>query len=141
MEWALERRRAHRCFEPEGPLLLNSRGEPYDKPTKGSHRNQQISNRFGDLIRRIRTKHADFPKLSFGKLRKTAGDLIRRFADGEVAAVFLTHGQAVKSDDLSDVYTNRPFGKVFAAIRKVEEHLRPVFEAAGPEPFPRPSKR
>lgn len=137
MQWALERRREHPRFEAEQPLLLNSRGEPYDKITKGGHRNQQIPNRWGDLTGRIQAKHSDFPKLSFGKLRKTAGDLIRRFADGEVAGVFLAHGQAVKSDDLSDIYTNRPFGKVFAAIRKVEDYLRPVFDAAGPEPFPR----
>ena len=37
------------------------------------------------------------PKLrSFGKLRKTGANLVKRFSDGEVAAVFLCHGQAVE---------------------------------------------
>ncbi len=45
------------------------------------------------------------------------------------------HGQAVKTDDLADVYTSRPFGKVFQALLKVQEHLKSMFEAAGPDPF------
>src|SRR5690606_3739711 len=66
---------------------------------------------------------------------KTAGDLIRRFSDGETAGVFLCHGQPVETDSLADVYSSRPFGRVFTAIRKVQEYLRPVFAAAGDEPF------
>ncbi len=61
--------------------------------------------------------------------------MIRRFSDGEVSAVFLCHGQPVTSDELADVYTSRPFGKVFTAIRKAEEYLQPVFDAAGSKPF------
>jgi hypothetical protein len=135
MQWVLERRRKHPNFHPEAVLLLNDRGEPYDRPTKGNHRNQQIPNRFVDLLGRIRRDHPDFPRLSFGKLRKSAGDLIRRFADGEIHAVFMCHGQPVATDNLSDVYSNRPFGKVFKAIREVQEYLQPVFEAAGATPF------
>ena len=62
--------------------------------------------------------YPDFRTLSFGKLRKTAGNLIKRFSDGETAGVFLCHGTPVKTDALSDVYTNRDFAKVFAAIKK-----------------------
>jgi DNA-binding NarL/FixJ family response regulator len=40
----------------------------------------------------------------------------------------------VTTDKLSDVYTNRPFGKVYDAIRRVEEYLQPVFEEAGVDP-------
>ena len=68
---------------------------------------------------------ADFRRLSYGKLRKTAASLIRRFADGEVAGVFLAHGQPVESDDLLEIYSNRPFGKVFDALRRVGEYLQP----------------
>ena len=120
----------------DAPLLLNDKdAQPYDRPTEGGNRNQQIPNRFADIIRRIRIDHEDFRTLSFGKLRKTAGDLIRRFSDGEIFGVFMCHGQPVASDDLADVYSNRPFGKVFAAIRKVQEFLKPMFDAAGPSPF------
>ena len=41
----------------------------------------------------------------------------------------------MKSDELSDVHANRPFGKVFQAIRSVERYLAPVFQEAGPKPF------
>lgn len=135
MQWALERRRKHPDFRPEAVLLLNDKGEAYDRPTKGNHRNQQMPNCFADLVRRIKRDHPDFPSLSFGKLRKTSGDLIRRFAGGEIHAVFMCHGQPVTTDNLTDVYSNRPLGKVFKAIRDVQEYLQPVFVAAGAAPF------
>jgi hypothetical protein len=135
MQWALQRRVTHPDFRPESVLLLNDKGMPYDRPTKGNHRNQQIPNRFAEIVRRVKRDHPDFPSLSFGKLRKTAGDLIRRFADGEIHAVFMCHGQPVATDNLTDVYSNRPFGKVFKAIREVQEYLQPVFAAAGSTPF------
>ena len=135
MQWALERRKREPHPEQEAILLLNEKGQPYDEPTKGGNRNQQIPNRFADLVKRIRQDYADFPKLSFGKLRKTAGDLVRRFSDGEIMAVFHCRGQAVPTDDLADVYSNRPFGKVFHAIREVQDYLEPMFEVAGLTPF------
>ena len=135
MQWALERRRRHADFHAEAVLLLNDKGEAYNRPTKGDHRNQQIPNRFANLLRRVRQDHPSFPRLSFGKLRKTAGDLIRRFASGEIHAVFMCHGQPVATDNLTDVYSNRPFGKVFKAIREVQDYLQAVFAAAGVTPF------
>ena len=135
MQWTLQRRRKHPEFRPESVLLLNDKGIPYNRPTKGDHRNQQIPNRFAEIVRRVKRDHPDFPSLSFGKLRKTAGDLIRRFADGEIHAVFMCHGQPVATDNLTDVYSNRPFGKVFKVIREVQEYLQPVFAAAGAVPF------
>lgn len=124
---------------PDSPLFLNGRGERFDKPTRKGNRNQQIPNQFGRLLSRIRADDHEVTSLSFGKLRKTAADLMRRFSDGEVSGVFLCHGQPVRTDNLADVYTNRPFGKVFATLRLVEEHLKAVFEAAGKEPFPKGS--
>jgi DNA-binding NarL/FixJ family response regulator len=47
----------------------------------------------------------------------------------------MCHGQPVATDNLTDVYSNRPFGKVFKAIREVQEYLQPVFAAAGATPF------
>jgi len=42
--------------------------------------------------------------------------------------VFLCHGEPVRTDSLIDIYTNRPFAKVFKAIRLARERLQPVFE-------------
>lgn len=68
--------------------------------------------------------------LSFKFLRKTAAQLVRNFSDGEVAGCFLSHGQPVATDDLADVYSNRPFAKVAEALGKVEKQLAPMFDAA-----------
>ena len=132
VEWALARRQQHPSFSAEARLLVNSHGQPLDKPTAGGNPNQQIPNRFAALIRRIQKtdEGKDFVRRPFKMLRKTAGDLIRRHSDGEVAAVFHCRGQAVRIDDVADAYTTRPFGKVFRAIRTVEEYLKPMFDAA-----------
>lgn len=135
LHWALEQRRRQSGFSPRARLLLNGKHEPFDKPSKSGNRNQQIPNAFARLLKRITDDGHSIRNLSFNKLRKTGGDLIRHAAGGEIAGVFLCHGQPVSTDNLLDVYTNRPFGKVFHAIQKVESQLQPVFEAAGPEPF------
>ena len=102
---------------------------------------QEVFDEDGNLWRSLTTKiqkdekHKNFRCLSFGKLRKTAGNLIRMEADGEVAGVFLCHGTPVKSDDLLDVYTNRPFPKVFNAIDIVEQRLSQLWTSVE-DPFP-----
>src|SRR5262249_15156479 len=116
-------------------LLVNRAGRRYDAPTKGNHTNLQIPNSWLHLSDRIRKDHADFRRLSFSKLRKTAGNLIRSLAGGEVAGVFLCHGTPVKSDELLDVYTNRPFARVFEAIELVGEKIRPLWAGVS-QPFP-----
>ena len=129
IEWALEERRRHGKLDANARLLLNGNGEPFDKPTKGGNPNRQIPNRFIRLRQRIADESNAIKKLPFKMLRKTGGDLVKRFSDGEIAGVFLCHGQPVATDNLSDAYTQRPFGKVFTALRKVEEYLAPMFEA------------
>ena len=104
------------------------------------NRNSRIPNLWLSLISRILKDHPNFRRLSFGKLRKTSGNLIKRFSDGEIAGVFHCRGNPVKTDELSDVYTNRPFAKVFAAIRQVEKYLAPMFDAC-PDPFPQVETR
>ena len=106
-------------------LLVTSKGKQLIEATKGNFRGAYIPNRWNHLLGRVREDHPDFRRLSFNKLRKTAGNLmIREVAGGEVAGIFLAHGQAVKTDDLADVYTNRPFAKVWAAQNKVWDHLK-----------------
>ena len=38
-------------------------------------------------------------------------------------------------DDLADIYTNRPLGKVCAALKKIEEFLQPMFDVTPEDPF------
>ncbi len=135
IEWAIEQRKKFPGFADDARLLLNKNGKALDTPTKNGNANQTIPNHFLRLIDRITNDDCEIQRLSFNKLRKTASDLVKKYSDGEIAGVFDCHGQPVKSDALSDAYTNRPFGKVFKAIREVERYLQPVFKAAGSSPF------
>jgi DNA-binding NarL/FixJ family response regulator len=94
-----------------------------------------FANRWNDLIRRIRKdKGDDFPKYSFGKIRKTAATEILRLADPHIASMLLAH-HTVSEDELLRRYANLPWEDLFAAQRKLEQELKPIFDAAGPDPF------
>jgi hypothetical protein len=107
-------------------LLVTSKGKQLIEATKNNFRGAYIPNRWHHLLARVREDQPDFRRLSFNKLRKTAGNLIREVADGEIAGIFLSHGQAVKDDQL-EAYTNRPFDKVWEAQDKVWELLKDIF--------------
>jgi hypothetical protein len=144
LRWAAARqKRICSRLKIEAPqLLLNDKGIPFFRRT-GSNKNQSqiFMNKWAGLIRRIRKDHPDFPGYSFSSLRDTASDRIRHIAGGEVAAVFLCHGEPVKKDNLLDLYTNRPFGEVFKALRRLEEDLKPVFDAAPSDPWETPMQQ
>lgn len=128
LAWTLDRRKTQPKYEPAARLLLNENGESYDKLTKGNNRNQQIPNAWDRLTSRIQEDHPTFPRLSFGKLRKTTGNLVRSIASDEVASLFLCHGKPVNDDELLDAYTNRPFSKVQEALLSLGLQLGPMFE-------------
>ena len=135
LEWAISERRKFKDFKPESRLLLNGNGHPLDTATTGGNSNKQIPNRFARLIQRVKAAGHKISNLPVKMLRKTGGDIVKRFSDGEISGVYLCHGKPVASDDLSDVYTTRPFGKLFTKLREVEEYLAPVFNEGGDSPF------
>ena len=135
LEWAITERKKFKDFRPESRLLLNGNGHPLDTATTGGNSNKQIPNRFARLIQRIKAANHKISDLPVKMLRKTGGDIVNRFSDGEICGVYLCHGKPVASDDLSDVYTTRPFGKLFTKLREVEEYLLPVFKEGGDSPF------
>ena len=107
----------------QGELVLTTQaGGPFDR--------QRISNMWGKLRERIGGTGGDEVQwwLPFKHVRKTAAHLVRQAADGEIAGVFLSHGQPVRQDELSDLYSRRPFDKVAKALAKVRHRLDPVFE-------------
>jgi len=136
IRWMLERRGTKK----EGALILTKDGRPLTQPTENNNRNNKIANCWGRLYQRVLKDEEGFRRLSFNKLRKTAGDLIKRVSSGEIAGVFHSRGQVVPTDDLSDLYTNRHFDKVFEAIAAVRKHLAPMFEGVT-EPFPTEIKK
>jgi hypothetical protein len=130
IEWAMKRRPAI-----ESPyLVLTRQGRPLAELTKGNNRNTKIANTWITLLRRIKKDDEGFRKLSFNKLRKTAGDLVRELADDETASMFLCHGQTVP-DELLERYTNRKFARVHHALDLMAAYLVPMF-AKSEDPFP-----
>ncbi len=141
IEWGRQRRERIGDATPDAVLLVTDRGTPFLKQTTGGNRGQNFNRRWADLTKRVKADYPDFSRRSFGKLRKTAGNLVRQFSDGEVAGVFLCHGSPVKSDDLIDLYTDRPFAKVFEVLRELEDRLKPVFDAAPDDLFAQPMQQ
>ena len=117
-------------------VLLKQNGETYFKRTKGGNRSSQLPSRFLANVDRAIELGRSVRRLSIGKLRKTSGNLVRQFGDSEQYSIFHTHKQSVRGDTLADFYSNRVFGKLIATQREIYEYLRPVFEAAGADPFP-----
>jgi integrase len=140
IDWWLQRRTAIKVSSEVTTLLVTAKGNRFDTPTKGNNPNFQIPNGWFHLTERVRKEYPEFRRLSFNKLRKTAGNFIREKAGGEVAGVFLCHGTPVRTDIQLDMYTNRPFAKVFTAIDDVGEEMGQIWGTIG-DPFPDTHKR
>ncbi len=97
--------------------------------TRGGNKTSRVANFWNDLIERVRKTDKPFRHLPAKNLRKTAGNLIRSIAGGEVQGIFLAHGQVVATDHLSEVYSNRPFAKLFTAIDEMHDRLQPLWDA------------
>lgn len=126
---AMQSRLQRRKPGPQESLLLDPKGRRLDYRSQEGNPSRRVANQFRRLKRRCNDAGQPVSNLPFKCLRKTGGDLIRRFSDGEVSGIFLLHGSTVEQDKLADVYTNRPFGKVYRAIQEAERYLQPVFEA------------
>lgn len=135
IEWWLKQRAKITIAAGVTTLLVTGKGHRFDAPTRGNHPNFQIPNRWFQLTERIRKDEPSFRRLSFNKLRKTAGNLMRMQGGGELAGIFLAHGIPVRSDALLDFYTNRPFLQTFVATDRIAEELKDVFEGVA-DPFP-----
>ncbi len=126
LEWLIARRKRVSSFDDDSLLFVTDEGSPMFKLTKGGNCGQQFQNMWYDVV-----KHpVGVRKLSLGKLRKSAGDMITSIANGEVMSVFLCHGTPVHNDELSDVYSNRHFEKVFAAQKEARRRFD-LFKQAG----------
>lgn len=136
IEWAIERRKKQPEYRPDAFLALTDLNLPYYGQTDGGNNASRISKLwYRGLMDRIRKDMPEFSRLSPKSLRKTAGNIMRDIAGGENMGVFLAHGKPVKTDDLAEQYSNRPFGKVFEHLEVMHKRLQPMWEAV-PEPFP-----
>lgn len=116
---------------PHDRLVVTTKtGGSFADPT---HRNNQLANTWNRLINRIQEDLPSFPRRSFGKVRKTAINLVRQVAGEEVAALFAAHGRPVH-DELMRVYANPRWAALHAATGQVGQQLLTVFDSVT-EPF------
>jgi hypothetical protein len=142
-EWYLwlETRKALEWWEKNRPsfdipeLLVTKDGNSFWKRTDGGNPNSKIANAWSRLLTRIKKDHPKFRRLSFNKLRKTAGNIIRHLASGEIMRIFHSRGRPVLNDEHSERYSNRNFKGVFRAQLKAHKHLAPMFAVVA-DPFP-----
>ena len=153
IEWALDRRRKQTHiqdgdgkgrpipFSPDALLLLSDQGHSFTKPTKSGNSNHRLTNTWNQLLRRVQKDFADFPHLPHEALRDTSSNWIREEFGGEIAEVFLSHGSPIGSSSLLECYTNKPWGKVFEAIRWLAStKIAPMLKATPENPFPNQRK-
>ena len=116
-------------------LLVTSSGKPYCQPTKGNNKNGKIRNSWNRLLDRIRSikEHKDFPRLSFGKLRKTSASWVRKLGGGELASIHICHGKAT-TDSLLDVYADRQFKRLFKVHKRLWKKLSDLLVGGFPTP-------
>jgi hypothetical protein len=130
---AVEYARSIRPESEHGELILSKTGKPLWAHTSGGNACTAVSNAWDRLTRRVRKDRPDFPARSFGKVKKTADSWIREQFGGEVASLFVAHGEVVP-DKLLDAYSNKPFLRLHEALGRLREHLAPMF-ARVPDPF------
>jgi integrase/DNA-binding CsgD family transcriptional regulator len=114
-------------------VVVNERGSPVFEGTAGGNSNQTLKNHWDRLMARVTADHPDFYTLPFKCLRKTGATFVRKLTSGEVASMYLAHGE--RSDDkdqLLSVYTTRPWRKVHRALTTLREKLLPFLTVAEP---------
>jgi hypothetical protein len=128
IEWAKAHRQAP-LTSPADYLLVTRSGRPMDDQTSGGNKSDKMYNSWRNLYKTVAANHGSpVQYLAFKFLEKTATQWLRDKYGGEVANLFCAHGKPVKSDGLLEVYSNKPFGRLFKALDELGEYLRPVFE-------------
>ena len=132
IEWVLK----HRPESEKDNLFLDANGGLIIEYTSGGNANQTIPSAWQRLTDRVRKDHAKFKDIGFKFLRKTMTDWVRDEFGGEIANIFSFHGAVLpESDNILEVYSNKPFWRVHQACGWLRQKLAPVF-AKVPEPFP-----
>ena len=132
LRWSLKRREGQKS-ESEF-IILTDGGRPYWSKTKGGNRTQAIPRLWDRLLNRIQRDHPEFPRLPFNSLRDKSANMVRRLGGEETASLHLAHKHQSKDENLNR-YTNPVRKKHFNVLRKLEQKLQPIFEAAGSDPW------
>lgn len=111
-------------------LICRASGNPLYDESLGNPQSG-FANLWTRLRNRAIAKDGNLPKLPFGSLRDTLPDHLRHEYSSELASICLTHGiptNIESADDLLDLYSNRPFGRLHAALKESRDYYAPVFK-------------
>jgi len=110
-------------------LLVTKSGRTLDAPSASGNKTDKIYKSWINLYKTVKSEHPTPVKyLAFKFLEKFSTQRIRDEHGGEVANLFCCHGKPVKHDALLEVYSNKPFGRLFTALEELRVHLSPMFE-------------
>jgi len=134
--WAMTRQ-AIGTPKKQGPVFLTDGGLSLIARTTGNNVSAKIPAAWYRLLNRVQKHHPDFKRLGFHHLRRTAGNEVRKFTDGETMGVFLRHGKPVKSDPQAGAYSNPVFTRVFDVQDKLWEVWKDIFTPLDDVELPR----
>lgn len=108
-------------------VFVSERGKPYTAKTSGGNRSGLLGRMWDNTC--LKSGLPKDRQLSFKHLEKTAADAIRNSLGfgGEISGLFECHGDICKTDDLADIYANRPFGTLFKALAELRVKFAPIF--------------
>jgi integrase len=118
----------------DATLIQTRNGEALGKRTEGGNRGGKIANFWNRLLDRIQKDFPKFPRLPYSTLRDTGASAIREIAGGEIAEMYLSHGNPIPSGALLEKYANKPWAKLHDALTKWGNQLADCFAVA--DPFP-----
>lgn len=124
VSWAIERAARLKttllfAWDSGTPMYVESSANPQSG----------FANTWRRLLDRVRKSRPDFPMYPFGSMRDTLPDVIRRDYSGELASMCLAHGNPCTADNLLEVYSNKPFGRLHEAVRGAAAQFAEVFAA------------
>src|SRR5690606_28808094 len=122
IRWAAQGREDQK----DAHVIVNGKGNPLWRKTKGGNRSRDIPNAWYRLLDRVQVEHPDFPRYGFNILRDTSANMVRRIGGAEVASMHLTHRHQSKDRNLLR-YSNAPRKKLFRTHRILERRLADIF--------------
>lgn len=89
---------------------------------------QDIANRWTRLLDRVTKDLPTFKRLSFKWIRKSGSSFIRKMGDGELASLYISHGEGSSTDDdLLEIYATARWDDLANVLNRFHEALQPMF--------------
>jgi integrase len=109
-------------------LIQNKKGEALGKRTVSGNRGARVANKWASLEKRIKKDYPNFVMHPYSTLRDTGASAIRAIAGGEVAEIYLSHGNPIPDGVLLERYANKPWHKLHDALTEWGNKIEAAFK-------------